>query len=273
MEKPLEKPPAAGVPFPGAPAALIEHLSNRLAPRVPKEDVPMIRCLLVDDDGEIRASVQDYLQRFDMTVSVAADGTEMRRLMASNTYDVIVLDLMLPDENGLTLCKWVQETAGTPVIMLTAHGDPISRVLGLEMGADDYLGKPFEPRELVARIHAVRRRLQKGESDADLKRVISFEGWRFDRVLHQLVSPSEVVIPLSNAEFRLLCAFVDRPGRVLTRDQLIDLTRAPGVEVNDRSVDLGVSRLRQKLGDSSREPRLIRTLRGEGYVFDAKVGS
>jgi two-component system, OmpR family, response regulator len=237
----------------------------------------MIRCLVVDDDAEIRASLQDYLQRFGMEVTVAADGAAMRRTMTPNRFDVVVLDLMLPDEDGLSLCRWIQaQHAGTSVIMLTAQGDPISRVLGLEMGADDYVGKPFEPRELVARIHAVRRRLDKGEAaaaDVAGRREVRFEGWRFDRVLRQLVSPDEVVVALSNAEFRLLSAFVDRPNRVLSRDQLIDLTRAPGVEVNDRSIDLGVSRLRQKLGDSPREPRLIRTLRGAGYLFDVKVSA
>jgi two-component system OmpR family response regulator len=236
----------------------------------------MIRCLVVDDDAEIRASLQDYLQRFGMEVAVAADGAAMRRTMAPNRFDLVVLDLMLPDEDGLSLCRWIQaQHAGTSVIMLTAQGDPISRVLGLEMGADDYVGKPFEPRELVARIHAVRRRLDKGEAATDVAglREVRFEGWRFDRVLRQLVSPEEVVVALSNAEFRLLSAFVERPGRVLSRDQLIDLTRAPGVEVNDRSIDLGVSRLRQKLGDSPREPRLIRTLRGAGYLFDVKVSA
>jgi two-component system OmpR family response regulator len=236
----------------------------------------MIRCLVVDDDAEIRASLQDYLQRFGIEAAVAADGAAMRRVMGSNHFDVVVLDLMLPDEDGLSLCRWVQQQhAGTPVIMLTALGDPISRVLGLEMGADDYVGKPFEPRELVARIHALRRRVQKGEQGADAaeRLEVRFEGWRFDRVLRQLVSPDDVVVALSNAEFRLLSAFVDRPKRVLSRDQLIELTRAPGVEVNDRSIDLGVSRLRQKLGDPPKEPRLIRTLRGAGYLFDAKVSA
>ena len=239
----------------------------------PTEDT-MTRCLVVDDDAEIRHSVSDYLRRFGMEIFTAADGAEMRRAMASgHVFDVIVLDLMLPDESGLTLCQWVQQTAEVPVIMLTAQGDPVSRVLGLEMGADDYLPKPFEPRELVARINAVLRRTKKGERgmEPSKSRSISFDGWKFDRVLRQLRSPDDVVVVLSNAEFRLLSAFVDRPGRVLTRDQLIDLTRAPGVVVNDRSIDLSVSRLRHKLGDSSREPRMIRTMRGEGYLFDLKV--
>jgi two-component system OmpR family response regulator len=236
----------------------------------------MTRCLVVDDDVEIRESLQDYLGQFGITVRTAGGGAEMRRLMAQEPFDVVVLDLMLPDEDGLKLCQWVQQSSGVPVIMLTAHGDPISRVLGLEMGADDYLGKPFEPRELVARINAIRRRIDKGEqagAKAEAARSVSFKGWRFDRLMRQLVSPEQVVMPLSNAEFRLLTAFINHPGRVLSRDQLIDLTRAPGVEVNDRSVDLAVSRLRQKLADPPREPRMIRTVRGEGYLFDAKIDS
>ena len=234
----------------------------------------MTHCLVVDDDREIRESLQDYLLQFGITVSVAGGGAEMRRVMAQERFDVVVLDLMLPDEDGLKLCQWVQQSSGTPVIMLTAHGDPISRVLGLEMGADDYIGKPFEPRELVARINAIRRRMEKGErasANAEPQRSVSFQGWRFDRLLRQLISPDQVVMPLSNAEFRLLTAFVNHAGRVLNREQLIELTRAPGVDVNDRSIDLSVSRLRQKLGDPPRDPRLIRTLRGEGYLFDAQI--
>ncbi|MBQ1761484.1 MAG: response regulator transcription factor [Aquincola sp.] len=232
----------------------------------------MLRCLVVDDDTEIRATVRDYLRGFGMQVEDAADGAAMRRQMAAQAFDVVVLDVMLPDESGLDLCRWVQQHSGTPVIMLTAHGDPASRVLGLEIGADDYLGKPFEPRELVARIHAVTRRLRKGERGADATaRPLRFAGWQLDRLRRQLLSPQQVVVSLSNAEYRLLNAFVERPGRVLSRDTLIDLTRAAGVEVNDRSIDLGVSRLRQKLGDTSRQPVLIRTVRGEGYLFDAEV--
>jgi two-component system OmpR family response regulator len=234
-----------------------------------------LRCLVVDDDWEIRESLQRYLQGFGLQISLAAGAQEMQRLMRGEHIDVLVLDLMLPDGHGLDLCRWVRaEHPNTAVIMLTAQGDAISRVLGLEMGADDYLCKPFEPRELVARIHALQRRMGKdarlaSQGRADLARCVRFEQWTFDRVLRQLESPAGVVLALSNAEHRLLSAFVERPGRVMTREQLIELTRAPGVEVNDRSIDLAVSRLRQKLDDMP--PRLIRTLRGEGYLFDAKV--
>lgn len=232
---------------------------------------PMTRCLVVDDDHEIRDSLAQYLVRFGMTVTTVADGAAMRRLVGAQSFDIAVLDLMLPDEDGLSLCRWVQQEHHLPVLLLTAQGDPASRVVGLELGADDYLTKPFEPRELVARIHAVLRRIGKGAvSRDDATRHLVFEGWRFDRVLRQLLSPEGVVVTLSAAEFRLLSAFVERPGRVLTRERLIELTRAPGVEVNDRSIDLAVSRLRQKLGDPPRDPRLVRTVRGEGYLFDTR---
>ncbi|RZL35664.1 MAG: response regulator transcription factor [Rubrivivax sp.] len=229
-------------------------------------------CLVVDDDADIRTSLTAYLQGFGWRVSAAADGGAMRQLLAAAKPDVIVLDLMLPGEDGLALLRWLGTQADAPpVLMLTARGDTMSRVVGLELGADDYLAKPFEPRELVARLQALRRRSHKGAHALDDTRLLRFGRWRFDRLARQLISPEDVGVALSSAEFRLLAAFVQRPGRVLSRDQLIELTRAPGVEVNDRSIDLAVSRLRAKLGDTAREPSIIRTVRGEGYLFDAEV--
>ncbi|MFG6460012.1 response regulator [Roseateles sp. DXS20W] len=231
-------------------------------------------CLVVDDDAEIRASLTTYLEGFGWRISAAADGRAMRQLLAQARPDVIVLDLMLPGEDGLTLLRWLgTQPDAPPVLMLTARGDTMSRVVGLELGADDYLAKPFEPRELVARLQALVRRASKGQATGvdDDTRLLRFGRWRFDRMTRQLVNADDVGIALSSAEFRLLAAFVQRPGRVLSRDQLIELTRAPGVEVNDRSIDLAVSRLRAKLGDTAREPALIRTVRGEGYLFDAEV--
>ncbi len=229
-----------------------------------------MHCLVVDDDAEIRSSLVSYLQGFGWRVSTAADGQAMRRQLAAARFDALVLDLMLPGEDGLALLRWLQTQAeAPPVLMLTARGDTTSRIVGLELGADDYLPKPFEPRELVARLQALVRRATKGS--ADDARLLRFGRWRLDRLARQLISEDEVGIALSAAEYRLLAAFVQRPGRVLSREQLIELTRAPGVEVNDRSIDLAVSRLRAKLGDTAREPSLIRTLRGEGYLFDAEV--
>jgi len=231
-----------------------------------------MRCLVVDDDAEIRTNLTAYLEGFGWQVSAAADGGAMRRVLAATKVDAIVLDLMLPGEDGLTLLRWLStQPDAPPVLMLTARGDTMSRVIGLELGADDYLAKPFEPRELVARLQALVRRASKGLAVAEDTRMLRFGRWRFDRLTRQLVNAEDVGIALSSAEFRLLGAFVQRPGRVLSRDQLIELTRAPGVEVNDRSIDLAVSRLRAKLGDTAREPALIRTVRGEGYLFDAEV--
>ena len=233
----------------------------------------MGHCLVVDDDAEIRTSLQAYLEGFGWRVAAAADGQAMRQALAAQRPDVIVLDLMLPGEDGLALLRWLgAHVDAPPVLMLTARGDTMSRVVGLELGADDYLAKPFEPRELVARLQALVRRAHKGgHALPEDTRLLRFGRWRFDRMTRQLITPEDVGIALSSAEFRLLAAFVQRPGRVLSRDQLIELTRAPGVEVNDRSIDLAVSRLRAKLGDTAREPSLIRTVRGEGYLFDAEV--
>jgi two-component system OmpR family response regulator len=228
-------------------------------------------CLVVDDDAAIRQLLQGYLQQHGISSETLADGAALRKRLPQGGAQLLVLDLMLPDDNGLALCQWAkQQQPGLPVIMLTAQGDPISRVLGLELGADDYLGKPFEPRELVARIKAVLRR---GHADAAPPpgHEQRFAGWTFDRLRRQLRAPDGVLLALSAAEYRLLAAFVDHSGRVLSRDRLLDLTRAPGTEVNDRSIDLAVSRLRGKLGRQPGAPVLIRTLRGEGYLFDTPV--
>ena len=243
----------------------------------------MTHALLVDDDADLRSLVADYLQRYGMRVTTLATGAELKRTLSSGatgeTYDLLLLDLMLPDANGLDLCRWVRSTSNMPVIMLTAQGDPASRIVGLELGADDYLPKPFEPRELVARISAVLRRCgaQRGSggtrANEEPATRVTFKGWVFDRLTRELRSPQQVVVALSSAEFRLLTAFIDHPRRVLSRDRLLDLSRAPGVDVTDRAIDLAVSRLRQKLADSPREPALIRTVRGEGYAFDADVDS
>ncbi|MEO8060575.1 MAG: response regulator transcription factor [Burkholderiales bacterium] len=234
----------------------------------------MVHALIVDDDAELRTLVSDYLQRYGMRVTAVADGAALRSTLPSglpgttDPFDLLLLDLMLPDTNGLDLCRWVREKSTLPIIMLTAQGDPASRIVGLELGADDYLPKPFEPRELVARINAVLRRsgTARAVPRADKARVQRFEGWVFDRLGRQLTSPQNVVVALSSAEFRLLSAFADNPRRVLSRERLLDLSHSPGVDVTDRAVDLAVSRLRQKLGDAA---TIIRTVRGEGYVFDA----
>ena len=232
------------------------------------------RCLVVDDDPELLHSVCDYLRRFGLETAAAATAAQMRALLSQGGIDMLILDVMLPDGDGLAICAALRqrpETANLPVIMLTAQGDPHSRVLGLELGADDYVAKPFEPRELVARIKAVLRRRSAPGSGGGSDSTVEFAGWRFDRLKRQLLSPQQVVVPLSSAEYRLLSAFVERPRRVLTRDQLLDATRGQGVVVADRAIDLAVSRLRQKLSAAQDGEQLICTIRGEGYIFDAEV--
>ncbi len=232
---------------------------------------PSIRCLLVDDDPAICTLLVDYLQSHGMRVDTVPDAAGLRQRLPQAGLDVLLLDLMLPDGNGLELCPWAKRTQpGLPVIMLTAQGDTLSRVLGLELGADDYLPKPFEPRELVARIKAVLRRAG-GHAPRAPGPELRFAGWTFHRVHRQLKAADGLVVPLSAAEFRLLNAFVDRPGQALSRERLLEITRAPGVQASERSIDLAVSRLRGKLGDD--DAQLIRTLRGAGYLFAAKVNA
>lgn len=227
----------------------------------------MTRCLLVDDDAAIRTLLVGYLAQHGLQAEALADGAALRRQLPGAEVDVLVLDLMLPDDNGLALCQWAkQQRPALPVIMLTAQGDPLSRVLGLEMGADDYIAKPFEPRELVARIRATLRR-GRAVAAAAPAAALQFAGWTFDRVRRQLQAADGTVVVLSTAEYRLLAAFADHAGQPLTRERLLELTRAPGVAATDRSIDLAVSRLRSKLGSAG---GLIRTLRGEGYLFDWK---
>ena len=233
-----------------------------------------VKCLIVDDDPDIRSLLERFLRDYGMCTGTAASGAALKRELSACKWDVVILDLLLPDASGLELCHWIRATTTSAVIMLTAQSDAGSRIVGLELGADDYLGKPFEPRELVARIKAVLRRAGGGAARSGLDELadaVRFNGWVFDRLRRQLRSPVSVVMPLSNAEFRLLEAFVRRSGQVLTREQLRDASRAAGIEVNDRGIDLAVSRLRQKLGDSPRQTGMIITIRGEGYLFDAIV--
>jgi two-component system, OmpR family, response regulator len=232
--------------------------------------------LIVDDDREIRALLAAYLGRNECRVSLAGEGRQMREVMAASRIDLVVLDLMMPGEDGLSLCRTLRGNGDrTPVIMLTARGEPVDRILGLEMGADDYLPKPFEPRELLARIRSVLRRAQSLPANLSnpAARNFRFEGWLLTVETRELSSPDGVLVALSGAEFRLLNAFLTHPGRVLNRDQLMDLTKGRDADPFDRSIDLQVSRLRTRLGDDARSPRLIKTVRSEGYVFAVPVES
>ena len=231
------------------------------------------RLLVVDDDVDIRSMLAEQLSKAGYVVSTAGSGGEMRRALERERVDLIVLDLNLPGEDGLTLCRNLRARSNTPVIMLTARSEPIDRVLGLEMGADDYLAKPFEPRELLARIRNVLRRTEALPTSLDVVSVgeAKFAGWTLDLQKRHLVDPAGRVVVLSGAEFRLLRVFVTHPNRVLTREQLVALSSGRAYESQQRAIDLQVSRLRHKLSDDQAESALIKTVRNEGYVFAAAV--
>jgi len=226
------------------------------------------RALIVDDDVPIRELLIDYLARFSILALGVSDGEGMRQALLEENFDVVVLDLMLPGEDGLSLCRWLRAESDIPILMLTARCEPTDRIIGLELGADDYMAKPFEPRELVARIQTILRRVR--DDRTEQRANVRFDNWRLNSVLRQLISSDGLVVPLSNAEFRLLWVFLERPRRVLSREQLLDAARGRSIEAFDRSIDLLVSRLRQKLGDDPKAPQLIKTVRGEGYLFDAR---
>ncbi len=229
--------------------------------------------LIVDDDSEIRSLLTDYLGRAGYAASAVGDGRGMWQWLARHRADLIVLDLMLPGSDGLTLCRDLRARSEVPVLMLTARGEETDRIVGLEMGADDYLVKPFNPRELLARIKTILRRARALPPNLrpEPTRCLRFEGWCLDSATRQLLSPAGVTTPLSGGDYRLLRAFLEHPNRVLNRDQLMDLVHGHEAEPFDRAIDVQVSRLRSRLGDEGREPKLIKTVRGEGYVFAAAV--
>lgn len=227
--------------------------------------------LIVDDDREIRDLLSKYLRKHELRVDAAADGREMRQILDVSRIDLVILDLMLPGEDGLSLCRSLRETSGIPVIMLTALGEETDRIVGLEMGADDYLAKPFNPRELLARIRAVLRRSRAGDRAAPDADVLVFENWRLDVVRRELRSADGVLQPLTAGEYELLVAFVQHPERVLSRDQLLDLTKSRAAVPFDRSIDVQLSRLRRKIEPNPADPTLIQTVRGGGYIFACNV--
>jgi two-component system OmpR family response regulator len=229
--------------------------------------------LIVDDDADIRSLLGAYLQKNGMRATMVADGRAMWQALGRGHFDLIVLDLMLPGDDGLVLCRTLRAKSDIPIIMLTARGEETDRIVGLEMGADDYLPKPFSARELLARIKSTLRRARSLPENlrADALRHLEFAGWTLDTAHRHLVSPNGVVSPLGGAEFRLLRIFLSHPNRVLNRDQLVDLTQGREADALDRSIDVQVSRLRLRLGDDPRDPRLIKTVRGEGYVLAVTV--
>jgi two-component system, OmpR family, response regulator len=229
------------------------------------------RILIVEDDQQTRNLIARYLRDRSCSVATASNGREMDRYLAEHSLDLIVLDLMLPGEDGLSLCRRLRTDSAVPIIILTAKGEDLDRILGLEMGADDYLPKPFNPRELLARINAVLRRQagllgRSGRSSARLR----FQEWTIDLRLRELRDPEGAQVPLTGAEFDLLHAFCERPGRILTRDGLLSMTRSRPADPFGRSIDVLVSRLRRKL-DRTEGSSVIRTIRTGGYIFTPHV--
>jgi two-component system, OmpR family, response regulator len=231
--------------------------------------------LVVDDEPSMRELISEYLGENDLRITTAADGAEMRTALGQHTIDLVVLDLRLGAEDGMLLARRLREESGIPIIIVTGRQDDADRVMGLELGADDYITKPFNPRELLARIRAVLRRYQTaGEvlpARDEKRRAYRFEGWELNLRTRRLTGPGEQRVDLTNGEFSLLQAFCAAPQRVLTRDQLLDLSRLNSAEVFDRSIDVQILRLRRKIERDPAQPEYIKTQRGAGYIFNAPV--
>jgi two-component system OmpR family response regulator len=231
--------------------------------------------LIVDDNREIRDSLAKLLRTEGHRVTVAENASTARRIMKASSLDLILLDIMMPGEDGLSLCRHIVENTATPVILLTARVEDTDRIIGLEMGADDYVTKPFNPRELMARIKAVIRRAHSlpPRQRPPKQNQMQFDNWVLNLAERSLLSQDKISIPLSTGEFRLLMAFLDHPKMVLSRDQLLDITQGREANAFDRSIDNQVSRLRRKLEEDPKSPRLIKTVWGGGYSFSADVAT
>jgi two-component system OmpR family response regulator len=229
--------------------------------------------LVVDDQQEICDLVQDYLTSEGYRVSTAHDGSGMRRVLSQAPVDLVILDLMLPGEDGLTLARALRSDSGIGIIILTGRGETVDRIIGLEMGADDYLPKPFHLRELLARVKSVLRRVQSrtGDNPSPNRSRAEFAGWHLDLSSRELLSPTGEEIRLTTGEFDLLTAFVNNANQVLSRDRLLDLARNREAGPFDRTIDVQVGRLRRKLEDDPQNPNLIKTVRGSGYIFTPPV--
>lgn len=230
-----------------------------------------IRLLLVDDEAALREPLADYLSRQGFVVRQAASAAEARSAIREEVPNLVLLDIMMPGEDGLSLCRHLAESAAIPTILLTARSESTDRIVGLEIGADDYVTKPFEPRELVARIRSVLRRAAKGSPAPSEDEVLVFDGWRLDPLKRRLTDPEGAVVAISSAEFRLLMAFAEHPRQVLDRDRLLDMVQGREAHLFDRAVDNQISRLRRKIEVDSRNPVLIQTVWGGGYMLAADV--
>lgn len=234
---------------------------------------PNPHILVVDDDPVIRQSLNRFLAANGMTVSVAADARAARVMIESGRYDVLVLDVMMPGETGLSLCRSLRAQTKLPIILLTAMTNETDRIIGLELGADDYVCKPFNPRELLARIRAILRRIDRSEHapEAEKPTAFNFEGWNVDSVRRTLRGPTGALVELTGGEFDLLLAFVANPNKLLSRDILLDMTKGRAPPAYDRSIDVQISRLRRKIEPDPQQPVFIKTVRSNGYIFAAKV--
>ena len=234
------------------------------------QDTPT-RILLVDDETILREPLAEYLTRQGFVVQEAESATSARNLLIEYTPDLVLLDIMMPGEDGLSLCRHLTESRDLPVILLTAKSEATDRIVGLEIGADDYVIKPFEPRELVARIRSVLRRAQRAPAPVEETALYIFDGWTLDPLKRKLIDTDGAMIAISTAEFRLLRALLDHPRQVLDRDRLLDMVQGREAHLFDRAVDNQISRLRRKIEADSRDPRFIQTVRGGGYRFATDV--
>src|ERR1700754_4120963 len=234
---------------------------------------PVPNILVVEDDRETRTLIAKYLRNNSCNVATASDGREMARALADQRVDLLILDVMLPGEDGLSLCRKVRAESQLPIIMLTARGEDIDRILGLEMGADDYLAKPFNPRELLERINAVLRRQAAAQTVSSVQgaTALTFLGWQIDFRLRELRNPAGARVAMTSAEFDLLRTFCERPGRVLSRESLLDLTQGRQAGSFERSIDVLVSRIRRKIETDPQEATMIKTVRSGGYLFTPAV--
>lgn len=236
---------------------------------VAPEAVP--RVLLVEDDEEIAAMVIEMLTENGLEAVAVGSAANMDAILRKQSFDLIVLDAMLPGEDGFSICRRLRASSTIPIVMLTALGDEINRIVGIELGADDYITKPFHPREFMARIKALLRRASYGAEQPSQPTAMQFAGWQIDPILRQLVNPDGVHVSMTTAEFDILLAFCQNPGRVMTREQLLRLTHAGLAGPVERSIDVHISRVRQKIEPNVREPTVIKTVRLGGYMFTPKV--
>ena len=229
--------------------------------------------LVVDDDQVIRELLSEYLTKAGFSVIAAEDGVEMAKQLQSNQPDIIILDIMMPGDDGFVLCQRVRQTSNVPIIMLTANSDEVDRVLGLEIGADDYMAKPFSPRELLARIKALLRRSAfiTQETKPVKSRFIKFADWKLDTLQHSLLNDLGQPLSLTGADYQLLMLFLENPNQAISRDQICQALHGRDAFANERGIDVHLSRLRQNLGDDAKQPQIIKTVRGAGYVFIAEV--